>query len=380
MKLFLRLSAVVCLLTLFGGCNIRSKTGSQVVTTEELQPTPETQDLLSNLRTIARKGFLFGHQDATLYGVTWEGDSGRSDVHSVVGDYPAVIGFDIGRLERGSKKNIDNVSFETIRKEIIRQYERGGVITISWHADNPLTGGDSWDVDMPGGVSSILPGGDKHELFLSWLQKVVDFFHSLKTDDGTPVPILFRPWHEHTGSWFWWGKDHCSAEEYKQLWYIMRNYFDKEKVNNVLYVYSPDAQGPGEVYMERYPGDEFVDMLGLDCYHRDNEDGIEAYTHTLHTILSFMTQEGVKRNKPIALTETGLETIPISNWWTGVLFPVIDNYPVSYVLVWRNARERDNHYYAPFPGHLSVEDFIRFYQHPKTLFSRDLQDIYNYKK
>ena len=125
-------------------------------------------------------------------------------------------------------------------------------------------------------------------------------------------------------------------------------------------------------------GDEYVDLLGLDCYHRDNERyrGLSA---DLHTILSFMTEEGEKRNKPIALTETGLEAIPIHDWWTNVLFPVLDQYPVTYVLVWRNARERPDHFYAPYPGHLSEADFIAFYQHPKTLFCKDIHYIYNPK-
>ncbi|HOV72301.1 MAG TPA: beta-mannosidase, partial [Dysgonamonadaceae bacterium] len=93
-------------------------------------------------------------------------------------------------------------------------------------------------------------------------------------------------------------------------------------------------------------------------------------------ILSFMTDEGKKRNKPIALTETGLEAIPIANWWTGVLLPIVDKYPISYVMVWRNARERENHYYAPYPGQKSAADFIKFYHYSKTFFCKDIPNLY----
>ena len=319
---------------------------------------------------------MFGHQDDPLYGVTWEGDSGRSDVQRVTGDYPAVMGFDIGKIEHESEKNIDNVSFDIIRREMIRHYERGGMITVSWHADNPLTGSDSWDVNSENGVRAILPGGEKHTLFIGWLDRAAAFFNSLITTEGIKIPVLFRPWHEHTGSWFWWGKDHCSVKEYTALWEMTRRHFDSAGVNNLLYAYSPDLQGAGAIYMERYPGDQYVDLLGLDGYHRNNEEGIAAYQSSLNTILSFMTEEGRKRDKPIALTETGLEAIPIADWWTSVLFPVLDRYPVSYVLVWRNARERPDHYYAPYPGQLSADDFVTFYHHPRTLFNKDIHNLY----
>lgn len=89
-----------------------------------------------------------------------------------------------------------------------------------------------------------------------------------------------------------------------------------------------------------------------------------------------MTEEGVRRNKPIAITETGLESIPISDWWTEVLLPLTNRYPISYVLVWRNARERPNHYYAPYPGQKSETNFVKFYDNPRTLFSKDISSLY----
>ncbi len=340
------------------------------------QRTVETENLLKNLTAISTRGFMFGHQDDPLYGVTWEGDSGRSDVQSVTGDYPAVMGFDLGGIELGAANNIDNVLFDIIRKEMIRHYERGGMITVSWHARNPLTGGDSWDVSRNDVVQSVLPGGEKHAFFIGWLDKAAAFFNTLTTKEGTKIPVLFRPWHEHTGSWFWWGKDLCSVEEYTALWEMTRNQFNKAGVENLLYAYSPDLQGRGEIYMERYPGDVYVDLLGLDGYHRDNEKGTDSYLASLHSILSFMAKEGERRGKPIALTETGLEAIPIADWWTRILLPVLEQHPVSYVLVWRNARERPNHYYAPYPGQCSADDFVSFYQHPSTLFSKDIPNLY----
>ena len=60
------------------------------------------------------------------------------------------------------------------------------------------------------------------------LQYGADFFNSLVTSDGTKTPVLFRPWHEHTGSWFWWGQDNCTTEEYKELWILTYNFFQEQ--------------------------------------------------------------------------------------------------------------------------------------------------------
>ena len=68
-----------------------------------LTPKPK---IFSKSESHFRKGFMFGHQDDPLYGIGWEGDDGRSDVKSVVGDYPAVMGFDLGRIELGSRKTL----------------------------------------------------------------------------------------------------------------------------------------------------------------------------------------------------------------------------------------------------------------------------------
>lgn len=191
-----------------------------------LEPTSEQvsprERLIENLRATPQKGIMFGHHDDTVYGIGWEFDEGGSDVQKVCGDYPAVISFDLGEIELGGDKSLDKVPFEKIRKEIINQYNRGGLVSLSWHPRNPKTGGDAWDVSDHAVVKSILPEGENYEKFQSWLGKVNDFILSLKTSDGTKIPVLFRPWHEHTGSWFWWGQNLCTTDEYKALCIIRK--------------------------------------------------------------------------------------------------------------------------------------------------------------
>lgn len=126
----------------------------------EITKTPEAQAMLKTLKSLpAQHKFMFGHHDDPVYGIGWDGDENRSDVKDVCGDYPAMMSFDLGRMEIFGDKTLDNVKLDRIRKEVVAQYERGGMSSFSWHVDNPLTGKDSWDVTDSTVVKSVLPGG-----------------------------------------------------------------------------------------------------------------------------------------------------------------------------------------------------------------------------
>ena len=301
----------------------------------------------------------------------WEFDEGGSDVQKVCGDYPAVISFDLGEIELGGDKSLDKVPFEKIRKEIINQYNRGGLVSLSWHPRNPKTGGDAWDVSDHAVVKSILPEGENYEKFQSWLGKVNDFILSLKTSDGTKIPVLFRPWHEHTGSWFWWGQNLCTTDEYKALWRMTADYLNAHgAADQIVYAYSTGTEPRDQAsYLERYPGHDLIDVLGFDAYQREDKD---FFLKSMDTSLSVIDSIGKANHKIIAITETGYEGVPDSTWWTGTLLPAMEKYPVAYVLVWRNAREKVTHFFGPYPGQASAEDFKKFFENPKTLFASDI--------
>lgn len=342
-----------------------------VKTTAENTRSIESKQMLDILHKLPQqKQFMFGHHDDPVYGIGWDGDLNRSDVKSVCGDYPAMMSFDLGRMEIYGDKTLDNVPLDRIRKEVIAQYERGGMSSFSWHVDNPVTGKDSWDVSDSTVVKSILPGGNNHDKFIGWLDKIADFLNSIQTSDGVKIPVLFRPWHEHTGSWFWWGKALCTVDEYKALWRMTYDRMQEKGANQLLYAYSPGTEPKDTAeYLERYPGDDIVDLIGVDAYQFDRD----TYIKDLNNVLTIMSQVSKTHQKAMAVTETGYETIPDSVWWTQTLIPVIEKYPISYVLVWRNARERENHYYAPYPGHSSAADFVKFYNDPRTLFAGDMK-------
>ena len=353
--------------------------------------TQRTESLLQNLKALGDSAvYMFGHHDDTMYGIGWQnndaGDSAvhqRSDVESVCGDFPALLSFDLGHLELGHDKNLDGVPFDRMRKEIVAHDECGGMTTLSWHLDNPLSGGSSWVADSlkeveSGTVAAILEGGVKHERFLSWLDRVADFLNSLVTPEGVRIPVIFRPWHEHTGSWFWWGQAHCTAEQYKALWQMTVSRLKENGVVNALYAYSPGSEPDGnpEKYLERYPGDDVIDLMGLDCYcFAPDADTmrVAAYAAQLDKNLGMACRIAREHGKAVALTETGYEGIKTTDWWTHTLAPVLARHPISYVLVWRNAHDKPGHFFAPYPGHPSAADFVQFYNDSKTLFLRDVK-------
>jgi mannan endo-1,4-beta-mannosidase len=339
-----------------------------------------TQKLYDELLAVKGNGFFFGMHDATGYGVGWNNDNNSSDIEKVTGDYPAFAGwgadYGITQLARGE-------GFEDARYKIKLFHDMGGFNTIEWHAQNPYGGNYSWENHPDTSknvVEAILPGGEKHPEFLTLLENMANFFNSLIDDDGKKIPIIFRPWHEHTGDWFWWGKGHCSESEYIQLWLFTVHYlFDEKGVNNLLYAYSPDKIDSREEYLYGYPGDEYIDVLGLDNYGdlRQHTTNMPRFVKMLEILVSIANA----KNKPAALTETGAFTVddeatmPEDDWFTEKLLKGIKyndiTRQISYAMVWRNGNT--SHFHVPYPGHPSVPDFLKFYSDPYTIFMSDIK-------
>jgi hypothetical protein len=338
--------------------------------------------LAERLQTLQQKGYMFGHQDDPMYGLTWAYDKDSSDVKNVCGDYPAVMGFELGGIEMGDEKSLDSVPFTRITEEVVAHYERGGIVTISWHPRNPLTTiegggnagqkfpqGTAWDTSDSTVVKNILPQGSHNKLFKTWMQRLSDFLATLKTADGKKVPVIFRPWHENTGSWFWWGEKLCTVEEYKALWNMLQDKLDADGFDNLLWAYSPGMASDltNEKYLERYPGDDRIGLVGIDGYQwGTKEDFVSKLDQNLQMLCQFAKEHG----KIAALTECGLKNLTDSTWWTSTLQPVVQKYPISYLLVWRNYKEE---WFGPSPSKPDASYFRNFYQSDKTLFLKDIQ-------
>jgi len=348
--------------------------------------TNETVTLYKNLFKLRDKGYMFGHQDALAYGVEWKYEEGRSDVKDVTGDYPAVYGWDLGGIENNAEKQIDGIPF-TKQTDFVRQvYDRGGINTFSWHADNPLSGKNAWD-NPEGTVASILPGGSEHEKFKDWMDNAAAYLLTLKGTDGKLIPVLYRPYHEFTGNWFWWCKNTTTPEQFKALWKFTVQYFEKKGVHNLIYVYNTsDSNVQTEAdFMEYYPGDEWVDMVSFDIYQGGDGEKQLKFVNDTKRLVTIIDKVAREHNKLSAIAETGYEAVPYSKWWTETLTDAIGDKKISYVLLWRNHGWNEGmtpprmHYYAPYKGQVSADDFIEYYKKDNTLFQKEVTKFKLYK-
>lgn len=333
------------------------------------QAEPRVADLYERLLRMKEKGVMIGHQDDLMYGHSWEYEPGRSDIKEVCGSYPAVIGWDLGGLELDDSCNLDGVPFDRMREAVVLADSMGCVVTFSWHQRNPLTGGSSWDLSGGNAVREILPGGSCHGLYVEWMDKCADFMKSLKDADGHAIPVVYRPYHENTGGAFWWGALSCTPEDYIAIWRWTVEYMYSAGVHNLLYAYSTDIFKDADEYMLRYPGDEWVDVMGWDAYHRPQDwdflSGMSRMAETVSTLAA-------RHHKLAAITETGLESVYMDNWWTGYLLPSVRGYGLSWVLLWRNSQKMENHFFAPFKGHGSEDDFRKMVDEDDILTLNDM--------
>ncbi|MCX2837861.1 glycosyl hydrolase [Salinimicrobium sp. MT39] len=344
------------------------------------QATEETKALYSNLWSIQEQGVMFGHHDALLYGRNWYVEHGRSDIKDVVGDYPAVFSVDFAELmdDRYATAELNEHRVRTIKES----RRRGEVILANAHLNNPLTGGDSWDNSRNDVVKEILiEGSPTNQKYLDWLDRLAAVAHSLVDDNGKPIPVIFRPYHEHNQTWSWWGRSATTQQEFIDLWRFTIDYLKNEKeVHNFIYAISPqlDQLGSKENLLFRWPGDNYVDFLGMDSYHGTNT---AAFSSNLRN-LAILSQE---KNKPSGVTETGIEGILGSDgetyeeYWTREIGTPLAGKKISMVVMWRNKYDPSNtgfHFFAPFEGHSSAPDFQKFFAMDHILFSSDLPEMY----
>lgn len=329
----------------------------------------EARNLHHRLQVLTQKGIAFGQQDPFGTGNNFPViNKLNKDFNVVAGDYPAIVGFD---LELISLQTGDANSFiEQLSTAVIEAHKKGSIITMSWHMVNP-NGRKLGDFNLNDNVvPQLLENGEFRTLFLTNLERIARIFKKLKDAEGKSIPVLFRPWHEMNGNFFFWGEGFRTTEEYIQLYKDTVKILSEDlDVHNLLYIYAPNWVSNSSEYLKNYPGDKYVDMLGVDVYDFKNGNFFQNALNNLQIIERIATE----KNMLFALTETGLENVTQNDWWTTNLYKVIKNSSITYAMTWRN--DTTSFFYVPFVGHPAVDDFRTFLDKETILLSKDIQDI-----
>ncbi|MBD3941817.1 hypothetical protein IF188_08940 [Microbacterium sp. NEAU-LLC] len=350
--------------------------------------TPETRSLFAYLRDVRGTGMLFGHQHTTDYGESFAVRDGvASDVKAATGDYPALFGFDTLIIEGRERPGVADATREqnalTLAQSIREAHDLGGISTLSAHIENFVTSGDFYDTSGDT-LRAVLPGGAKNAELTAYLDLVALAATNAVDSDGTPIPIVFRPWHENAGSWFWWGAAFGTPGEYAELYrYTVEYLRDVKDVHNLLYAFSPGGGfgGDASLYLRTYPGDDFIDVLGYDTY---DAGASPAFLTGLVADLGMIAELADARGKISAFTEFGITggvqpdgQNQNTSWYTDVLDAIMADPEASrsaYMLTWANFGESTTPY-TPTDGEM-LPDFLAYFDDPRTLFASDLPDVY----
>jgi len=346
--------------------------------------TKETVALFQNLRALRGKGLIFGQQRASYSGQQWTDKTASkdtSDVEIAVGDAPGLYGINLNTTYTVGE-GMDNM-----KPHVLVAYRRGAVVTVHMPMPNPVTLGDSHDFNGDPMVN-LMPGKSGNENFKKILDDIADFSNSLE-EDGVKIPVIFRPWHEMTGSWDWWGQKHSTPEQYIAAWRYMVDYLRNEKgVHNMLFAFAPSqVTDHPQGGFDRYPGDAYVDVVGVDRYDTDEtEKGKRVgddYTKAIVADARFLVNFAEEHGKIAAITESGVKqglgNTTSEDWFMKDFLEPLKADPVArqvvYFMTWTNDQGGEG-YRVPLKGQSNYESFVKFYQDPYTLFARDLPNMY----
>ena len=350
------------------------------------QRTENVAELLETLTDyFVKDRILFGHQNAGHIGVSINAvDGTESDVKNLTGSHPAIVGIDTLSFLGYEGKMHDLV---TVVKNMHRQ---GIIITLSSHMPNFTLGGDEFYDYSPNYTDGdcakkILPGGDLNEKYKRFLDLIAEFASLCIDVEGEKIPMIFRPFHECNGNWFWWGEEFVSDDDFISLFRYTIDYLMGEKgVDNFLVAYSPNGPVEDQAdYLKRYPGDDYIDILGLDYYHDKPHMG-DGFFKKLTDSLDIIYVLANERKKISALTETGYRSLDTENgyfeglapagntvqdWFTSLLDALLvtdGGAHIAYMLIWANFS--GTQFWVPFVTedfrHEMCDDFTVFAQDP----------------
>lgn len=209
--------------------------------------TESAKVVYAYLKDISGKACLTGQMESTWMGSP---DYEVNFIEEHTGKLPAIRGLDFMHND-----------FQGVTNRAIAWWEKGGLPSICWHTGSDFASGydESRELSFDWN-NAFIPGSDTYNSLLSAMDRAVPYLQQLK-DAG--VPVLWRPFHELDGGWFWWSSG--GSENFVKLWQLMYSrYTDYWKLDNLIWVLGYSQSGGNMAAW--YPGDSYVDVLGADSY------------------------------------------------------------------------------------------------------------------
>jgi len=219
-------------------------------------------------------------------------------LHESTGRWVALVGADYGYGRRWDESQGTWDLIGKVNPTLIQHYDNGGLVMVSWHAPNPWTRQSAWDNSGPVDLSALVQAGNPMRAV--WEADLDRIAAALADLQDAGVVVLWRPFHESTGGWFWWGtRSHPDdPEPFVQLWRHMYDYFTRVwGLDNLLWVYAAAEPGLANTIAAdaNYPGDDVVDIVGESHYQVGNKMRVNPEGYAALTALG----------KPYMLTEFG---------------------------------------------------------------------------
>lgn len=253
--------------------------------------THEAKAVLDYLYTVQGKKIISGYMNFIQ---TADEDARR--VEELTGKLPALWGCDLIDYYR-SAGNADSIIQEAYAK-----HKAGYLITLMWHQGRPKDDPPyDWKESIQGKLSDAewqeltTPGTLLHRRWLEEVDRIAEILMKLKR---LRVPVLWRPYHESNGVWFWWGNRKGGNGSAKLFRMMFERYVNDHHLDNLLWVWNANAprqliDDEAYAYGDYFPGLDCVDVLAADIYHND-------YRQIHHDRLLELSQ-----GKPIAMGEIG---------------------------------------------------------------------------
>jgi mannan endo-1,4-beta-mannosidase len=252
--------------------------------------SPEAKKLLAFIYSIKGKYIISGQHNFN-HQLNLYSDSS----YALTGKYPALWGSDFilsGTSDLG----------QDIVNEAIKKWQQGYIVTLMWHQGRPIDEPPyGWKESVQGKLTDaqwnelVTQGTALNKKWLAQIDKIAGYLKQLQ---DAHVPVLWRPYHEMNGVWFWWGNKK-GENGITKLWKMMYDrYTNYHHLNNLIWIWGANGirdipQDEAYSYKDYYPGANYVDVLGADVYHFDYEQ--KDYDELLQ----------LAHGKLIALTEVG---------------------------------------------------------------------------